>query len=332
MSYVGVDKNPINIRRKNYIINGNFDIWQRAITQNSSGVLSDDRWNSTRSGGTTITQYQQPFQNGQTAVPNNPQYYSRTTVVSGTATNSTSQKFQKIENVLLSSGVMFTLSFYAKADTNKNIAVDFWQNFGTGGTPSADVSGIGVTTFNLTTAWQKFTKTVKYPSITGKTLGTGGNDGFGLSFWYSAGSTLNSRTNTLGLQNGSFDISQIQLEVGSSATSFEYRPLGMELLLCQRYYEEKTISIVQKISAAASFSGAPPIYSYYKNRKVLVPTVTFFTSSTKTTPGLLVNNTTTVTTGYTTSTTKESLAVWGGSALTTLGDYLSGYVTIDAEI
>jgi len=40
------------------------------------------------------------------------------------------------------------------------------------------------------------------------------------------------------ITNGYYDIAQIQLEVGPTATPFEHRPLGTELKLCQRYYEK----------------------------------------------------------------------------------------------
>jgi hypothetical protein len=38
--------------------------------------------------------------------------------------------------------------------------------------------------------------------------------------------------------SGTFQIGNAQLEVGSNATSFEYRPYGTELALCQRYYQK----------------------------------------------------------------------------------------------
>jgi hypothetical protein len=49
--------------------------------------------------------------------------------------------------------------------------------------------------------------------------------------------TLTGGTNaTVRLTGGTF--TKVQLEPGSVATSFEERPIGVELLLCQRYYEE----------------------------------------------------------------------------------------------
>ena len=43
---------------------------------------------------------------------------------------------------------------------------------------------------------------------------------------------------TVGAQtSGTWVVGNIQLEKGSTATSFDYRPYGTELVLCQRYYE-----------------------------------------------------------------------------------------------
>lgn len=44
-------------------------------------------------------------------------------------------------------------------------------------------------------------------------------------------------------------IKEVQLEKGSVATNFEYRPIGEELALCQRYYE---IGLVTSVSYASS--------------------------------------------------------------------------------
>ena len=44
-------------------------------------------------------------------------------------------------------------------------------------------------------------------------------------------------TSVVGTSGATFYITGVQLEVGSSATGFEYRQYGQELALCQRYYE-----------------------------------------------------------------------------------------------
>jgi hypothetical protein len=40
--------------------------------------------------------------------------------------------------------------------------------------------------------------------------------------------------------SGTATLGEVQLELGSRATPFEHRPLGVELQLCQRYYERST--------------------------------------------------------------------------------------------
>jgi hypothetical protein len=221
---------------KNKIINGNFDIWERGTSQTTASYGSDDRWFNNHNGSTK-THSRQAFTLGQTAVPNNPHFFSRTVVTSVAGAGNSVTKAHRIEDVTLSSDKTMTLSFWAKADANKNIAVSFLQHFGTGGSPSAQVTGLGVTTFALTTNWQKFTTTVTFPSVSGKTLGTNNDDFYSFGFWFDAGSSNNSSTNSLGQQSGTFDIAQVQLEEGTIATPFEMRPQQVELALCQRYYQ-----------------------------------------------------------------------------------------------
>jgi hypothetical protein len=91
-------------------------------------------------------------------------------------------------------------------------------------------------------------------TIIGDTTGTWlTNNGKGISivFGLGVGSTYNGTagawaatayysatgaTSVVGTSGATFYITGVQLEVGSTATSFEYRPYGAELALCQRYY------------------------------------------------------------------------------------------------
>ena len=220
---------------RNAIINGNFDHWQRgtSFTGNEYGA---DRWVHARIG-TTHTASRQPFTLGQTAVPDEPAYFCRTIVSSVAGAGNLSRLDQRIEDVRTFAGQQITASFWAKADAAKPIAVDFVQYFGSGGSPSADVTGIGTTKVTLSTSWQKITMTATVPSVSGKTLGSDGNSHLRLNVWFDAGSSFNSRTDTLGQQSGTFDIAQVQIEAGPVVTPFERRPIGAELSLCQRYYQ-----------------------------------------------------------------------------------------------
>ena len=114
---------------RNKIINGNFDIWQRGTSQTTSGWGSVDRWrlNLVSSGDATLSQ--QSFDVGQTEVPGNPWYYVR---VESTTNSSSEEKIsirQSIEDVGTLAGQTATLSFWAKADSNKNISTEFFQIF-----------------------------------------------------------------------------------------------------------------------------------------------------------------------------------------------------------
>lgn len=227
---------------KNHIINGNFDHWQYkdaglTYPQTASGYGSDDRWNNTNSGSTkthsqvATTDTERPLFNAS--------FFSRTVVTSVAGAGNFVQKHQKIENITKLAGKTVTLSFWAKADSSKNIAIEFSQNFGTGGAPSSQVNSIGSQLVALTSTWQKFTITVAIPSIVGKTLGTDGvHTSFLLiQFWFDAGTTFDTHTASLGQQSGTFDIAQVQIEEGSVATPFEMRNVQQELAMCQRYYE-----------------------------------------------------------------------------------------------
>jgi hypothetical protein len=237
MAVSTIDPNGLNVGQfgnRNVVINGGFDVWQRGISQTSSAYGSDDRWANYNFGSTKVAS-QQGFTLGQTDVVGNPKYYSRTVVTSVAGAGNYVLKRQSVEGVTTFSGETVTFTFWAKADANKNIAVEFYQNFGSGGSPSGLVF-LPSQTVSLTTSWAKHSLTFDIPSVSGKTLGTDGTDSLSFHFWFDAGSDYNSRTNSLGQQSGTFDISQVQLEVGDTATPFEHRSYSDQLQSCMRYF------------------------------------------------------------------------------------------------
>jgi hypothetical protein len=69
-------------------------------------------------------------------------------------------------------------------------------------------------------------------------LGAGSTNTGTANTWAGAFYTQpNSTVSVVGTNGATFYITGVQLEKGSTATSFDYRPYGTELQLCQRYYQ-----------------------------------------------------------------------------------------------
>jgi len=85
--------------------------------------------------------------------------------------------------------------------------------------------------------------------------------GVGATYSASAGSwqsgnylSATGATSVVGTNNATFYLTGVQLELGSQATSFDFRSIGQELLLCQRYYE-KSYNTDTVPGAAAQYNG-----------------------------------------------------------------------------
>jgi hypothetical protein len=63
-------------------------------------------------------------------------------------------------------------------------------------------------------------------------------------------------TSVVGTNGATFFITGVQLERGSTATSFDYRPYGNELALCQRYYTQFSYVSGSNIIPSTSFNNA----------------------------------------------------------------------------
>lgn len=215
---------------KNWIINGQFDVWQRGTSQTSGSYGSDDRFFNDH-GTSTKTHSRQSFTVGQTDVPNNPTYFSRTVVTTGGTAGSYCHKWQKIEDVSKLAGKNATLSFWAKADSSKNISVNSYQYLGSGG---SGYQANALQKIAIMSTWTRYTVTIPCASISGKTIGTGSYTA--IVFWFDAGSNFNADTNSLGNQSGTFDIANVCLVEGSQAQECPSEPYAEVLRKCQRYY------------------------------------------------------------------------------------------------
>jgi hypothetical protein len=231
---------------KNKIINGDFNVNQRAFTSStSSGTFGFDRFSSIMVDG-TVTYSAQTFTTGAAPVAGyEGKNFARIVTTGQTLATARANLTQGIEDVRALAGQTATVSFWAKAATGTpKIAIELNQSFGTGGSPSA-----GVQTYagqvTLSTSWARYSVTIAIPSISGKTIGTNSDSALQLNLFVSAGSNLNARTGSLGIQSNTFDIWGVQAEAGSVATPFQTATgtLQGELAACQRYYYRATIAV-----------------------------------------------------------------------------------------
>jgi hypothetical protein len=229
---------------KNKIINGDFNINQRAFTSNTTNdAFAFDRWQTTLSDG-TVTTTPQVFTPGSAPVAGYESTNFIRVVTSGqTLVSARANIAQKIESVKTFAGQTVTVSFWAKAASGTpSVSIEAFQNFGSGGSPSSSVSGsvASGTVYKqaITTSWARYSATLTIPSISGKTLGTT-NDGFlQIGIWVSGGSNFNTRTDSIGVQNNTFDFWGVQAEASPVASDFQTATgtLQGELAACQRYY------------------------------------------------------------------------------------------------
>ena len=274
---------------RNLIHNGRFEVAQRgAGPWTASGSYTADRWiiytslDTDSLNVTTLADADRTQIGDETA-----QYAIANTFTGNAGAASYSVIQQHIERQRRLAGRTITVSFWAWAGTaGLKLGVAFSQNFGTGGSPSAQVSPNG-TAVTLAVAWTRYTVTLTVPSVSGKTFGTNGDDYFGLEFWYSCGASNNAHAGSIGVQSGGVILWGIQLEIGTVATPLAKREYGEELRLCQRYF-----SILQSFYFGGyGAAGGQFIYNsaIFPVQMRAPPTVTFSNVSYGNASGLSIN-------------------------------------------
>jgi hypothetical protein len=215
---------------RNFVINGGMDIWQRGTSKldGANSYHTADRWllssaaAQTFSRQTTSDTTNLPF----------IQYCMRVQRTSGsidTAAGNISQSFETVNSIPLA-GKTITLSFYARAGANYSATSSILKaELFTGTGTDQNIYTVGYTgsvkiidqNATLTTTWQRFSYTA--------TLATNTTE-IGLIF-------ISIPTGTAGAADF-YEITGIQLEVGSVATQFSRAggTIQGELAACQRYY------------------------------------------------------------------------------------------------
>jgi hypothetical protein len=200
---------PFSFRNK--IINGSMQFWQRGTSFSGSTQYTADRFVVNSSTGTVTRD---------TDVPTGQGFTYSMKQVSSTQAFCFLQPVELVGTGLAGEfyvGSTWTFSFWMKGSGSGSIALgpEFRD---TGISATNFVAAASSTTINYTSTWTKFSYTF---TITGTPAGT--NTGLSCILYQ-------------GSQTGSLWATGFQLEKGSVVTPFEFRPLTVELQLCQRYY------------------------------------------------------------------------------------------------
>ena len=220
---------------KNRVVNGGMDWWQRGTSfnfANTSSNYSADRWAAISATVGTMTRQ---TTSDTTNLPN-IQYCARiqrTAAQTGTSAIGIYQFFESV-NAIPYAGQTVTLSFYARrganfSATSNALSANLYTGTGTDQNPFVAYTGSAnpiTGTATLTTTWQRFT-------FTGTLAATA------TELYISLGFTP---TGTAGAADY-FEITGVQLELGSYATTFSRAggTIQGELAACQRYYQKKTL-------------------------------------------------------------------------------------------
>jgi hypothetical protein len=129
-----------------------------------------------------------------------------------------------------------------------------------------------VTSVAITGSWLRYTVTATLPSNVGKTFGTNGNDYLAVRIWTSAGSTLNARTGSLGLQTITVDLWGARIDPAAVASDFVALPLEIVLAQCQRFYAASLTPEYMSVPAPnTTFAGTQPVYYPVQMRASVTP-------------------------------------------------------------
>jgi len=269
---------------KNRLINGQVQIWQRgtSFTTPTADGYTADRWQFLLNGsGGTVTVSQ-----GTTNLPPGNSFSSKL-IYAQSAANRTGVTAYAIRQLIemaniydAYSGGTWTLSFWYRTNRTGTNYVRFGNDQG-GGSAGGAQPIVGFTV-NSANTWEYESVQITVPALT--TLPTspintvGGFVDIGFTVGATGPSTIN---------NGDyFEIAGVQLEKGATATSFDYRPYGTELALCQRYYEKSFnagtapangVISVEGANFSAYYSGGGRSTNFqFKQTKRVAPSVTLF--------------------------------------------------------
>jgi hypothetical protein len=345
---------------KNRIINGAMVIDQRnagASITPTDGQHCVDRFRLDVTQASKLTAQQNA---GSVAVLNATGFANYFGITSSSSYSILSTDYFCIEQVLEGYN---TSDFQWGTANAKTVTLSFWVYSSLTGTfggaiknPTLNTAIYSFTyTINLANTWEY--KTITIP---GPTIGSWSNTntasirlqlGLGVGSTYSKapGSwnttdaiSATGAVSVVGTNGATFYITGVQLEKGSTATSFDYRPYGTELALCQRYFQKSYDIVTDKLGtttttgevrwasgASAPGESAPTIMLPVVMRTT--PTVTFY-SANNGASGYVYNYSSATNTAMTGVNVAGSRGWSGGTTAFTAGNIIGYHFAATAEL
>ena len=246
--------------RRNLIINGAMTVAQRGTSSTSAGYQTVDRFRIYTNGvDEAPTQAQVDVSSG--TGPYTEGFRKAFKITNGNQTSGAGSgdyiftrhpiEAQNVSNSgwnYTSSSSNVTLSFWVKASVAQNYYFSALSGDGTLQNFPMETGSLSANT------WTKIVKTI--PGNSNVAINNDSGIGIELDWWpfagtnytasgvalntwaaYSSGTRFPDHTSTWYTTNdATFEITGVQLEVGSQATAFEHHTFAEELALCQRYY------------------------------------------------------------------------------------------------
>ena len=245
--------------RRNIVINGAMQVAQRGTSSTQDDIKTVDRFAKDESGtDESLTQAQVDVASGTT--PYTLGFRKAFKITNGNQTSGAGTadragigyKFeaQDIANCgwnYLSTSSYITISYWVKSSVAQNFYNTFTTNDGTAQRYVTETGSLSADT------WTKITKTI--PGNSNLTFNNDNGEGLEITWecfrgtsqtgtrplnaWAAADNATRTpdQTSTWWTTNdATFEITGVQLEVGSQVTPFEHRSFNEELLLCKRYF------------------------------------------------------------------------------------------------
>jgi hypothetical protein len=213
------------LANRNMIINGDFNVWQRATssTAGGSGYETADRWyfggnsgagkQTTRQSGTPQEGFQYHMKVDANGIPASNWVGVEQAIETSTVVPLRSQTITVSVYARKGASAQADNSYKLRLAQSNSTDARSTLNFGTGLTDTA---------MSLTTSFVRYSATVTVAS-----------DAVGIS----CSIVLNAGGSTA-TADDYIEITGVQLEIGDTATPFEHKTYGQELAACQRYYRE----------------------------------------------------------------------------------------------